>query len=296
MARLLAFLLIPLFAGADPGGGSVVGNGGDGIAIEFRNLGRSIAENLERARDPDFDIRKFRAAVETASIETRERVLLRGREVGAVNYPQFNKIVVNARRWLVTSRSVVPAVSLVMHEFLGVMGVQNDQLVNRYVQKYVRTFAKEEPAPPEEVLRCDFAMNEADASRRFPLERGFYEYLGARNLTILRQFDKYWVFIEDNVAPRSMQPRTKISRFLGYFDCHANPDGTDWYCTRPACSSVRIRFDGKRRLVHALVAVDRITENCGSEAVGLHAEEYLNAQMVYAPKSCRSIKSSFTNR
>lgn len=295
--KLLVFVLVPFVASADPSGGSVVGNGGNGFAIEFRNLGRSIAENLERSRDFDFDARRFRQAVETTTIETQERVFLGGREVGAANFPQLGKIVVNERMWLITSRSVIPAVSLVMHEFLGMMGIQNDRLVNRYVQKYVRTFAKDEPAPPEEVLRCDLALGAPDASRRFPLaDQGRFTYLGARNLSILKQFDKYWIFVEDNVVARSMQTRTKIPRFLGYFDCHFSPTGTDWFCTQSPCSSVKLSFDRQRQLVHALISVDRITDSCKAKAVGLHTEEYLKAQMVYPPSSCRSTKSSFTRR
>lgn len=113
-------------AGSD-GGSTNVGNGGDSYVIEFIATGRGIARAL-KAGHLSFlpvDAAKFAACIETAEVASVEKTLLNGVEVDAINYPGENRIEVSRSRWQVNRRAVNHRFAVVLHEYLGLMGVKD---------------------------------------------------------------------------------------------------------------------------------------------------------------------------
>lgn len=124
------FLLLTLpslaLAGAENGGngGDLVGNGGDGQVIEFRNQGLALAEKLRALNGTCQSLLPLRPldllnVVYRARIESSEEELkLSGRRVEAINYPSLNKIIFHSPSFVVNKNKA----QFVAHEFLGLLG------------------------------------------------------------------------------------------------------------------------------------------------------------------------------
>jgi hypothetical protein len=122
---LLALPSIAL-AGTENGGngGDLVGNGGDGQVIEFRNLGLALAEKLRALNGTCQSLIPLRPldllnVVYRARIDSSEEELkLQGRRVEAINYPSLNKIIFHSPSFVLNKNKT----QLVAHEFLGLLG------------------------------------------------------------------------------------------------------------------------------------------------------------------------------
>ena len=128
LLRLAFLLTLPLtaFAGTENGGngGDLVGNGGDGQVIEFRNAGLALAEKLRGlnatcqslipVRPLDLLNVVYRARIESSE----EELKLQGRRVEAINYPSLNKIIFHSPSFVLNKNKT----QFVAHEFLGLLG------------------------------------------------------------------------------------------------------------------------------------------------------------------------------
>lgn len=125
MRTLLTILGMMLLA--QPGwAGNELGNGGDAFAQEFIAAGRALVEKSRKNPDPRIgDAEALAAAVEGTAVSTKDYLELNGVEVDAVNYPASKRIEVNRRRW--QQYSAAQKSSLVLHEYLGILGVDDSK-------------------------------------------------------------------------------------------------------------------------------------------------------------------------
>lgn len=271
----------------DSHGGSIVGNGGDGISIEFRNLARGIYQNLQISGGQlAFDGQRFQRLVEEADIQTEDRLFLRGKEVDAINYPTLEKIVISRQRWATTSRSVATMVSLIFHEILGLMDIHDDTLVKSYVDSYVNKFIDiSGDTRPRLISKCLVSLGESELhGSQLPLTN----LSGMRNFLLFRQNSEYLVYLEDNLIPRSMRPYDKASRFMGYFKCHINPGRTQIVCTDPPCSGVSFNWNESQSVFEARVKVNRTLGTCKTEVPenGAMVHTYAQETLYFPPGRC----------
>lgn len=154
---LLILLLLTTATTVFASAGNELGNGGDLVAQEFIAAGRKLAEELRRKPDPRIpDAEKFAAAVEAVKVSTAESLTLHGNEVDAINFPQDQHIDVSRSRW----RESTPGkrASLVLHEYLGVMGVDDGhyQISGSYAEAFA--IPEEKPKRFEATLFSNYGM------------------------------------------------------------------------------------------------------------------------------------------
>lgn len=271
------------------GQGSIVGNGGDGIAIEFRSLARDILQNLKATSIlSSADLEKFSKSVNDSEITTQDRLFLNDKEVDAINYPTLQKITISRSRWLLTSRTIPAAVSLVFHEILGLLNIHDDKLVKKYTDSYVENFVNAKgDSRPELILQCKISMASTQVNNFVPDARA----LGAKNFLIYRQNSDYLIHYQDNLLPMSLRPYDTINHFLGYFKCHMNPDRTSIVCSEPPCSQITLKFDQDKQVSVVRVKIDRVTDNCAIPAnqLGDTILNYLYGDMVFPAAKCLAI-------
>lgn len=258
--KLFLILVIGFLSQFSFAQGSVVGNGGDGIAIEFQNLARGISQNLESSpSDAGFSVKIFAQLTREAEIRTENRLFLRDREVDAINYPTLKRIVISRSRWLITSRSVPAMVSLVFHEILGLMNIQNDEFVKKYTDRYIENFVNlPGDNRPQLLVHCQNSLTSDQVTQYFPKTSP----MGFKNFLIYRQNKDYLLYYQDNLLLRSMRPYETIDYFMGYFKCHMNPDRTSIVCGDPPCSQIVFQQDPSREVFAVHLKVDRLTEGC----------------------------------
>ncbi|MGE0614107.1 MAG: hypothetical protein AB7P04_00580 [Bacteriovoracia bacterium] len=113
-------------SGLVPGPGS--SGGGDTCALEFietartlrRELGVKYPEALQK-----IDLNLFQQMIDAVSVECVERTLvLNGVVKEAINTPAEKKILVSRQAW-VSIQNPRKKVALVLHEYLGIMGVED---------------------------------------------------------------------------------------------------------------------------------------------------------------------------
>jgi hypothetical protein len=112
--------------------GDGVGNGGDGLAAEFiltaKDAFRILKNKPESAQYLDLD--KLSMAIANTKVSSsKEPLILNGIEVDAINYPRRQLIVINRARWLDLRHSnrTLTRFNLVVHEYLGIMGIDDHQ-------------------------------------------------------------------------------------------------------------------------------------------------------------------------
>ncbi len=119
-ALILLLLSTPGFAGNE------LGNGGDLVAQEFIAAGRKLVQELRAKPDPRIpDVEKLAKMVETVKVSTAETLTLHGNEVDAINFPEERHIDVSRSRW--RDYGAGKRASLVLHEYLGVLNVDDKQ-------------------------------------------------------------------------------------------------------------------------------------------------------------------------
>lgn len=290
MLKFLLLIILSVISQQGFAQGSVVGNGGDGIAIQFRNLARDISDNLKSTTIlAAADLKNFSNSVELADIQTSDRLFLNGKEVDAINYPALQKITISRTRWLLTSRTVAAAVSLVFHEFLGLQNIHDDQLVKKYTDIYVDQFINAVgDNRPELVLECKMSMASSAVDQYIANARP----LGNKNLLIYRQNNDYLIHYQDNLLPMSLRPYDTVNYFLGYFKCHMNPDRTSFVCSDPPCNQITLHLDKLKQVSIVSIKVDRVTEKCIAPAAqqGDTILNYLKGDIVFPAKHCLAVE------
>lgn len=111
--------------------GGISAGGGDEVGLEFTNLGQLISRfflGMDRSSLP-VDPNTLSAAVTQTIVRSDVHAYLgggffsRGEEVDAVNFPSEGRILVSRSRWAEYRQD--QKVSLVLHEYLSVMGLND---------------------------------------------------------------------------------------------------------------------------------------------------------------------------
>jgi len=132
--------------------GNELGNGGDLVAQEFIAAGRKLVQELKAKPDPRIpDVDKLAEAVETVKVSTAETLTLHGNEVDAINFPNERHIDVSRSRW--RDYGSGKRASLVLHEYLGVLNVDDKQY--EISGSYADAFA----APEEKPKNFEFGLS-----------------------------------------------------------------------------------------------------------------------------------------
>jgi hypothetical protein len=129
--RLVLTAMIAFAGCAKGGGGSNNGNegsgGGSGSAAEFSDIGYKAVKVLGTI--PKFPVKggDFEAAVKSTHVEFVDQVLHdpNGLVVDALNYPDQKLIRVNLQRWLALAKSPADKYQLVVHEYLGILRIDD---------------------------------------------------------------------------------------------------------------------------------------------------------------------------
>lgn len=140
------FLLLTLipqlaFAGTEGGnGGDLVGNGGDGQVIEFRNLALDVAEKLQQLNSscqtliPLKPLELIKSAYRARIESSEEELTLRGKRVEAINYPSQNRIIFHFPSFVANKNQR----QFVIHEFLGLLNLADSRGGEEYgLSKYL---------------------------------------------------------------------------------------------------------------------------------------------------------------
>ena len=129
LAMALLTLAAPLAAHAT---GFENGNAGDAYAAEFILTAKDMATRLRAL--PASELRgvntdQLSGAIITTTVHSAERLSLRGEEVDAINYPDKKLIRINRSRWrnLRVGAKTVSRFTLALHEYLGIMGLDDSQ-------------------------------------------------------------------------------------------------------------------------------------------------------------------------
>lgn len=102
----------------------VVGNGGDTYAIEFVSIASDILDYLEVSGSDGLDLVKLKEVMKTTKVESTDKALsLKGVPKDAINYPTEKRIIFNRNAWGNSKEAQKPR--LVLHEYLGVMGIDD---------------------------------------------------------------------------------------------------------------------------------------------------------------------------
>jgi len=102
--------------------GGISSNGGDGIVSEFFDIARSLQKSLVQLKQKDVDVELFAKTISNAKIYSKEKVFLGSKEVTAINTPQLQEIYISQSRWMKLVNFPKLKYTLVLHEFLGLMG------------------------------------------------------------------------------------------------------------------------------------------------------------------------------
>jgi hypothetical protein len=108
------------------------GNAGDAFASEFVLSGRDLVQRMKllpASERQGVDLNQLAGAVLNTKVHTEERLILRGMEVDALNFPEKGLIILSRARWrpLRVASETRQRLTLVLHEYLGVMGLDDSQ-------------------------------------------------------------------------------------------------------------------------------------------------------------------------
>ncbi|MEK2690389.1 hypothetical protein [Bdellovibrio sp. GT3] len=138
--RLLLSACLILLSLAAQAGPRVVGNGGDHVSLEFVELARQVYYKILYSEHKDFDVDSLEAAIASTKIQsTDEQLILDGVPKDAINYPSQKRIIFNRKAW--SQMNLELRSLLVLHEYLGVMGINDStySVSTRLLQ--IRSFA-----------------------------------------------------------------------------------------------------------------------------------------------------------
>jgi len=112
-------------------GGDIVGNGGDSLVLEFKQLaqeGLALAKSNSEAW-PELDFESLNHKITSAEVvSTEQRLVANGKPKDAVNIPSESKIYVNRTRWNALASNDIKR-ALVFHEYLGLIDADDTDYV-----------------------------------------------------------------------------------------------------------------------------------------------------------------------
>lgn len=150
--------------------GGISSNGGDGIVSEFFDIARKIQTAMVEQNYQKVDAKLLAKTISTAKIYSEEHVFLGENEVSAINTPALQEIRVSRTRWKASADMPKTKFVLVLHEFLGLMGVEDRtfNISNQVFQELKIELPKPAPVsfdcptPHSEIARCSLAMTEVE--------------------------------------------------------------------------------------------------------------------------------------
>lgn len=105
--------------------GPIVGNGGDGIALEFNEITGKIPKLLVQwpQRPTEIKLQEINAVIDQLSVDTASELFLDGIPKDAINYPNEKRITVHRGRW--KDLNLKSKYALVLHELLGLSRIND---------------------------------------------------------------------------------------------------------------------------------------------------------------------------
>ncbi len=130
MKTLIFLMLLPLysFANFPDFRGTDVGRGGDSIALDFQSTARydlAFIRQNPNIFNGKVDINQLEKVIAAAKVEVQDQVFLGEVEKIAVNYSNPDRIVVGSKRWLQIPLNDPRKLTLVLHEYFGLMGLDD---------------------------------------------------------------------------------------------------------------------------------------------------------------------------
>ena len=107
--------------------GGVTSNGGDSVAAEFTKIGRQITEIIRTQKDFPVKASDFSRVIAGTWVVSKNRTVLNGQEVEAINTPRSRRIEINRKRWLENKDALRRRYVLVAHEYFGILGVDDSR-------------------------------------------------------------------------------------------------------------------------------------------------------------------------
>lgn len=167
--------LMALFAGLPSHAGWDHGNAGDTYVTEFTLTARDLLVRLKLLPSSELrevNLTRLAGAIASVKVSSEEKVVLRGREVDAMNDPELGIIVVSRSRWrtLRTAPETTNRLTLVLHEYLFHIGVDdtNFRLSGSLIpQMQIKDFNPNRwwnPLNPSNRLTTNLIYNNGDCS------------------------------------------------------------------------------------------------------------------------------------
>ncbi len=141
--KILTLCVLTLtFSGETKAGIRDVGNGGDAVALEFIQMANIVLKEIEidaYKLFPEFTTRDLREAIVSTKVVSKQKTILLGVEKDAINYPSKKLIEVSRSRWSRDSKLSYTTLSLVFHEYLGIMRINDEDFsVSNRLLEYFR--------------------------------------------------------------------------------------------------------------------------------------------------------------
>ena len=127
LAGFIALISVSAFSGVRD-----VGNGGDAIVLEFTTLARQVSKDIQINAQylfPEFSAEDLETAIASTKVMSVEKTILNGIEKDAINYPGLGLIKINRSRWGARSVSTEKLRALVLHEYLGIMNINDADFI-----------------------------------------------------------------------------------------------------------------------------------------------------------------------
>ncbi|WP_413580787.1 hypothetical protein [Bdellovibrio sp. HCB288] len=120
-------------------GPRVIGNGGDSVSLEFVKVAQEVLYKIYYSNPQDFDLKGYEAAIQSTKIESTDRqLLLEGVPKDAINYPSEKRIIFNRKAWAQMNLELRSL--MVLHEYLGIMGVNDSTYAVSSRLLHIRSF------------------------------------------------------------------------------------------------------------------------------------------------------------
>lgn len=119
----IAFLLIASTPKSYAGG--MDAGGGDAYAAEFSAVAHQLVQAAQDAVGAGIDATALDEAIAETEVVSKEKVYLNEIEKDAINYPGLKRIELSRQRWDAIRGDVTKRFRLVLHEYLGIMGLDD---------------------------------------------------------------------------------------------------------------------------------------------------------------------------
>jgi hypothetical protein len=163
--------------------GRDVGNGGDSYSLQFVKIGHDLESWIASKKGAtdfpaELDEKSFVNTVNTTRVESTDEALsLNGIPKDAINYPAEKRIVFNRAAWD-KLKTYQQRASLVMHEYLGIMGLDDSSY---RISSYFLSFKNAVIHPANCTMRItldNVSNNVSDQIKQIVKEKGYIDQEG----------------------------------------------------------------------------------------------------------------------